>query len=498
MDHHRLVALVVGADVLQLEPLREVEVVLDGRQLPAAADGVAHVDVDLRPVEGRVALLDLVLEALLLQRGAQRGGGGLPRRLAPDRLERVAGGEVGDELLEPEGPQDRQHEAEQPADLAVGLLGGAEDVGVVLGEAADAEQAVEGAGPLVAVDGAQLEQPQRQLAVAAHPAAVDQAVHRAVHGLRVVGPVVQLHRRVHRVLVPIEVAGGLEEVGLGQVRGEHELVPAGRVAGPAVVLHQLADHPALRVPHGQAAAELGRERDEVQLRGQAAVVALLGLLQAVEVLRQRGLVLPCRAVDALEHRALLVPAPVRAGHLHQLERTEAPGARDVRAPAQVDELRGVAVDADGGAGGDLAASASSASASCDPLDDLPLVRLVGEELQGGLRLQLVADEGLVGGDDLAHAGLDGGQVVVGEGLPVRQVEVVVEAVVDGRADRELGPGVELGDRLGHDVRGRVAQDVAAGVGVGGDDRHVRAVVERPAEVPLVAVHPCRDRSLGEA
>ena len=50
-----------------------------------------------------------------------------------------------------------------------------------------------------------------------------------------------------------------------------------------------------------------------------------------------------------------------------------------------------------------------------PLDDLALVGLVGEELQRRLRRQLVADEGLVRGDDLAHAGLDGGQVVLGEG-----------------------------------------------------------------------------------
>jgi hypothetical protein len=40
-------------------------------------------------------------------------------------------------------------------------------VAVVLREATDAHQAVERAGPLVAVDGAQLEQAQRQLAVAA-------------------------------------------------------------------------------------------------------------------------------------------------------------------------------------------------------------------------------------------------------------------------------------------------------------------------------------------
>ena len=41
------------------------------------------------------------------------------------------------------------------------------------------------------------------------------------------------------------------------------------------------------------------------------------------------------------------------------------------------------------------------------------------------------------------------EVVVGERAPAGQVEVVVEAVLDGRADRVLGPGEQLRDRLGH-------------------------------------------------
>ena len=122
----------------------------------------------------------------------------------------------------------------------------------------------------------------------------------------------------------------------------------------AVVLHQLADDRTLRVPHGETAAELVREAEQVELGRQLAVVALLGFLETVEVLGERGLALPCRAVDALQHRALLVAAPVRAGDLHQLEVAELARRRDVRPAAQVDELGGVAVDADRLAAADLA------------------------------------------------------------------------------------------------------------------------------------------------
>ena len=206
----------------------------------------------------------------------------------------------------------------------------------------------------------------------------------------------------------------------------------------------------------------------------AAVVALLGLGEHLQVRLQRGVGLPRRAVDALQHRALLVAPPVGAGDLLQREVAEPRRRRDVRALAQVEELGRVAVDADRAAGGDLAAVelVGRLTGGLDPLDDLELVRLVGEQAEGLVGRHLGAGEGLVGGDDLAHPGLDRPEVVVAERAPAGQLEVVVEAVLDRRADRELGPREELRDGLGHDVRRRVAQHVAAGVRVVGDDRHV--------------------------
>ena len=48
---------VVRADVLQLEALGQVVVELHGAELPLAADAVADDEVDLRPVERRLARL---------------------------------------------------------------------------------------------------------------------------------------------------------------------------------------------------------------------------------------------------------------------------------------------------------------------------------------------------------------------------------------------------------------------------------------------------------
>src|SRR4029077_11467608 len=107
------------------------------------------------------------------------------------------------------------------------------------------------------------------------------------------------------------------------------------------VLHDLADEPTLGVPHRETGSDLLGKREEVERQTELAVITLLGLDEAVEVLVERGLRLPRGAVDALQHRRLLVAAPVRARDLRELERTEPLGARDVGATTEVDELGAV-------------------------------------------------------------------------------------------------------------------------------------------------------------
>ena len=168
----------------------------------------------------------------------------------------------------------------------------------------------------------------------------------------------------------------------------------------------------------------------------------------------------------------------------------------MRTPAEVDELGAVgprvAVHGDGGAGADL-----GGVGGIDLLDDLDLVGLVGELAHRVVAGELFAHEGLVGGDDLAHARLDALEVVVGEVLAVRQLEVVVEAVLDRGADRVLRAGKEIGDGLGHHVRGRVAQHFPALVAGGRDDSDARIGFDRAVEIGPVAVDLRGQRGLGE-
>jgi hypothetical protein len=81
---------------------------------------------------------------------------------------------------------------------------------------------------------------------------------------------------------------------------------------------------------GQAAADLRREVEQVQLQAEPAVVAPLRLLQPVQVAGQRRLGLPGGPVDPLELLAGLVAAPVRPRRPQQLERRDRGGAGNVR------------------------------------------------------------------------------------------------------------------------------------------------------------------------
>ena len=82
---------------------------------------------------------------------------------------------------------------------------GAKNVAVILSEPTNAQQPVQRARPFVAIDGSQLEQPQRQLAIATLAITINEAVHRAVHRLGVIGAVVHFHRRIHAVFVEVKM-----------------------------------------------------------------------------------------------------------------------------------------------------------------------------------------------------------------------------------------------------------------------------------------------------
>jgi hypothetical protein len=170
--------------------------------------------------------------------------------------------------------------------------------------------------------------------------------------------------------------------------------------------------------------------EQVHLRAQLAVVALGGFLKAQQMRVELLLVQPAGAIDARKHRVLLVAAPIGARHARQLEgrRVQLAGAGQVRPAAHIQPV--IARPVDG---------------------QILIARQFGGPfgLEGFALLLPAADQRfaaphfaaqrLVGGDDLAHFRLDGGQVFVGEGAVLRG-EIVVETIVRRRAEGDLRAG----------------------------------------------------------
>ena len=179
------------------------------------------------------------------------------------------------------------------------------------------------------------------------------------------------------------------------------------------------------MPEDQARSGELLNREQVELLAQHAVVALLGFLEPVQVLIEVLLAEERGAVDALQLRILLVTQPVRAGEVEHLEGLDAPGGRDVRPAAKVDELAGL-VQRDLLIGlGEL-------------LDEVALheVAFRLEALQTFGAGQKLARVGQVLLHQLLHLLLDGFEVFGREGLLA--IEVVEEAALGGRAVAELG------------------------------------------------------------
>ncbi len=109
--------------------------------------------------------------------------GAIPELVRTDALVR-ARGELDGNLVEAEVLVDREDQVVDLQALGGHLLVGAEDVRVVLREAAHAHQAVEGARRLVAMDRAEFGQADRQLAIGFQPVLEDLHVTRAVHRLQ--------------------------------------------------------------------------------------------------------------------------------------------------------------------------------------------------------------------------------------------------------------------------------------------------------------------------
>ena len=184
MDHDGAVFLVVGAGVVEVEAFGEVEVHLHGAELPFALEDVAHDEVDFGAVEGGFAGLFGVGDAEGGGGGAAGGFGFVPVGGAAGVFGGVgvAQADADAVVAQAKGGEDGAHEVKAAVDFGGELFFGAEEVAVVLGEAAHAGHAAEFAGLFPAVNGAEFVEAHGEVAVGAGLGGVDFDVVGAIHG----------------------------------------------------------------------------------------------------------------------------------------------------------------------------------------------------------------------------------------------------------------------------------------------------------------------------
>ncbi len=458
-----------------------LEVDLDRAELPGTAEGVLDAEIDLRPVERAVPRRHDVRPPRILERGGERGLPPVPERVRADPLLR-AQPERHLDLRESEGPVHGVHEVEEPEDLVLHLLERREDVGVVLRERPDAGQPGRDSRELVAVQPAEVGVAHRKVPVRPEPRLVQEEVARAVHRLDAELPLVD-QSPVHVVVVVLVVPGQPEEIRVEDLRGDDLLVAAAGILRAEILEERVVEDRPFRMEEGRRRRPRV-EGEEVELLAEPAVVAGLRVFQPLQVLLELLLRQERGPVDALEHRVLLVPLPVRPGGVGQLEDPELSRGGDVRAAAEIDEFSlPVAGDAlaDRDAARDL---------------DLQVVLLLLEDRDRFFDRHVHPLDRQVFADDLAHLGLDRGQIFRREGA--RRVEVVVVAVLDRRTDPDLDVGKEALDRLGRQVRRRVPVDGHGVRRLRGDDLERRVLFDRRFQVHDLAAELPGPGVLGQA
>src|ERR1700677_1195886 len=268
----------VGAAILQLEAFGQDEVDLHGAELPFAADGIVQVDVELGPVERAAALIDRIWQVVRLKCVADRGFGDFVGRAAL-----FAGREKILEVIEVEGLHHPQRLIERLLEFALQLFGRAEEMRVVLREAAHAREPVQRTAALEAIDRAELGVADRQIAVRVTLIFIDEDVPRAVHRLEAKALALDLDRPEHAVRKVLEMTRGFVELLVHDVRRDHRLIaPLGETFADEL-LDDAAYERALGMPEDETAAGVLFDRIKVEFGAELTMIALRRFFEEDEI-----------------------------------------------------------------------------------------------------------------------------------------------------------------------------------------------------------------------
>ena len=238
------------------------------------------------------------------------------------------------------------------------------------------------------------------------------------------------------------MAGSIVEPFFGDLWGRHAFVAVLEFILVGELFQFVADDRSIGQPQGQALAHFVADVEDLQLGAQFSVVAFEGFFSVSDERLEFLWVGKGQGVDSGQHGLILGPLPIGAGHPVQLERLgQVHGAFHVGAFADI--RKGTMLKEAHRLG---AAGLEVGDEFC--LEGLVQLRHLGGRLVDG---QFVLAELVVFFDLAAHLVFDGGQLVAAQLGALWKLEVVVEAVFDGRPVAELGAWIDFLNRRGHDV-----------------------------------------------
>src|ERR1039457_897695 len=322
MEDHRAVFDAILRDVVQVEELRQVEVALDGAELPRSSKGVVYTEVDLRSVERTVARRYDVRAARRLDRRLENRLGSVPNLVGTDPLlGPEAEGDV--HVVKLERAVDLVQETEEVEHLAIDAFRRGEDVRVILRKGSDSRQPLRDSRFLIPVEPREVGVPHGQVPVAPRLRPEQEAVARAVHRLDAELALVDLDEE-HVLAVSAGVARCPEELLVENLGRDDLLVAVLDVELADPCDQEVVDRSAFRQEERRRRGP-GMEEEEPQLLAELAVVARFRGLEPREMLVQLLLREKDGPVNALEHRVFFIALPVRARRVRELEDAELAG-----------------------------------------------------------------------------------------------------------------------------------------------------------------------------
>ena len=269
-----------------------------------------------------------------------------------------------------------------------------------------------------------------------------------------------------------------------------------------IIFHRFAHNTTLGVEDGKSRTNFVREREQVQFSAQATVISFGRFLESFGVIAKALLVRPCGSIDSLELLVLFRTPPVGSGKSHQFD-AFADHARvgQVWPAAQILPHCFARLRVDVVINGELGATdlntfvviARVTALEADEFEFVGFVRKFETSLVLG---DYSTHETLTLTNDAAHFLVQSTHILRSKcGLDVK---VVVKAVSDGRTNTQLGFRVDALNGLCEHMRGGMAKDVEAVLGIDGHSLDGVTLLRLVCKVTQFAVDAHGDnRPVGE-